>query len=252
MLPNPAITSPPPAAMVRPDIVAMSEKEARAAVATIRECLEKSRQGLLTLYEREGWRALGYSSWSAFVRSELTLSYARVSQLIGAARVERELDTRFEDNVVSSAVFESLKEVPPEERQEVFDLACDLHGSKAPDAKTVQEIIEVAKTRLSGDKKKELAEFEQYERDKQDRLNADLATTTEKRQASRFAVLLRSFLEKSINLIQTRIPELKPTIPDLKAVVKLAESFRRKGESVDDEPDSTPERKWRKKKSEAC
>jgi len=50
----------------------MIYKEARECVDKINANLTNIRQLLLTLYERQGWDALGYRNWQECIKKELT------------------------------------------------------------------------------------------------------------------------------------------------------------------------------------
>lgn len=69
----------------------MTAEEARQYVGWINSCLDDARAYLLELYERQGWRALGYDSWHACIQAEFRLSRTRVYQLLDAAHAERVL-----------------------------------------------------------------------------------------------------------------------------------------------------------------
>ncbi len=91
-------------------MILMTEGEARAAVAAVRCHFESARQQLLGLYEREGWRALGYDSWRACVVAEFGQSQAHLYRLLEAARLERDF----------SPIGESVQPLPlPESRLRV-------------------------------------------------------------------------------------------------------------------------------------
>src|SRR6202165_2595510 len=67
----------------------VSRDEARQCVARIAHHLEQARALLLELYEREGWRALGYDSWRTCVVAEFSQSQTALYRQLTAARVER-------------------------------------------------------------------------------------------------------------------------------------------------------------------
>jgi len=54
----------------------MSRDEARRCVERITRHLDEARALLLELYEREGWRALGYASWRQYAVAEFSESQA--------------------------------------------------------------------------------------------------------------------------------------------------------------------------------
>src|SRR5690349_2366462 len=82
--------------------VMMTESQARACIArinqSIKECDEEIKRLLLDLYEREGWKALGYSSWRECGQAEFKHSQSRVYQLLDAAKVERNISNALEND----------------------------------------------------------------------------------------------------------------------------------------------------------
>jgi hypothetical protein len=86
--------------MVQQAVEVMTEREARACVECIRAGLEDIRRDVLDLYEREGWRALGYTSWRECAVKEFQQSQPRLYQLLAAAQVDREISTMVEKPVV--------------------------------------------------------------------------------------------------------------------------------------------------------
>jgi hypothetical protein len=81
-----SVTSP-----ARVPIVLMNAAEARAAVDAINEAAHAACALILELEEREGWRALVYTSWRACAATELQRSVATVYRMLDRARVERNL-----------------------------------------------------------------------------------------------------------------------------------------------------------------
>lgn len=75
--------------MVPANQAVMSEREARACVEVIRSGLEDIRRAVLDLYERQGWRALGYANWRECVVTEFGQSESYIYRLADAARVDR-------------------------------------------------------------------------------------------------------------------------------------------------------------------
>lgn len=69
----------------------MTEKEARQCVKAIKDHLSEARAKLVELYEREGWRALGYPSWRQCVLSEFEQHQSQLYRLLAAGLVEREI-----------------------------------------------------------------------------------------------------------------------------------------------------------------
>lgn len=74
-----------------PAIQKMTRKEARDLMHRIRHGLRDCRLLILRLYEGQGWKALGYSSWRDCVAAEFAESERRLYQLLTAAQIDREL-----------------------------------------------------------------------------------------------------------------------------------------------------------------
>lgn len=87
----------------------MSEGEARQYVDWIKSALEDARGYLLELYERKGWRALGYDSWRACVQAEFGQSRSQLYRELDAARTERVL--------LADLAISPMGETPIPERQ---------------------------------------------------------------------------------------------------------------------------------------
>lgn len=68
---------------------AMNRVEARLCVDAIHDHLRKARAQILELYEREGWKALGYASWRECVTAEFEQSQSQLYRQLAAAFVER-------------------------------------------------------------------------------------------------------------------------------------------------------------------
>ncbi len=108
-------------------VILMTEDEARAAVAAVCRHFESARQQLLDLYEREGWRALGYDSWRACVVAEFSLSQTRVYELLSAAKVEREFSAMAEtDQRLPERRLRVVASAPAAIRAELFAHAREL------------------------------------------------------------------------------------------------------------------------------
>jgi hypothetical protein len=71
-------------------VAPMTEIEARELIEEIKIGISTVGQKLLELYEREGWRALGYSTWRDCVMTEFDFQQA-IYRLLDFAWVERNL-----------------------------------------------------------------------------------------------------------------------------------------------------------------
>jgi len=67
--------------------------EAREKTDQIINNIQNTRNLLLEMYERDGWKALGYESWREYGQVEFGFSESRIYQLADAARVEENLST---------------------------------------------------------------------------------------------------------------------------------------------------------------
>lgn len=72
-------------------IAPMTKDEARELVIKIKAGISAVGEKLLELYEREGWKTLGYSSWRECVITEFDFEKSRVYELLNFAKVIRNL-----------------------------------------------------------------------------------------------------------------------------------------------------------------
>jgi hypothetical protein len=70
------------------NVTPMTAEEARAAVTEVNMRIDSVRQKLAELHRREGWKALGYSSWKQFSEVEFKRNRSRLYQVLNAAEVE--------------------------------------------------------------------------------------------------------------------------------------------------------------------
>lgn len=97
--------------------VVLSAAEARGLVDQIRANLDSARGLLLELYNREGWRALGYDSWRACVVAEFAGSQAYLYRELVTAQVEV--------NVFSTC---EISELPQTHARELINLSSQMQG----------------------------------------------------------------------------------------------------------------------------
>lgn len=69
----------------------MTADEARSVVRRINHHLASARDLLLDLYQREGWRVLGYDSWEECVKEEFGKSRSYLYRQLAAGRLEKAL-----------------------------------------------------------------------------------------------------------------------------------------------------------------
>ena len=68
-------------------IVLANEKEAREITDRIKNKITEAGVLILDMYEREGWRALGYESWRACVVAEFEFSQSHAYRLLSLSLI---------------------------------------------------------------------------------------------------------------------------------------------------------------------
>lgn len=71
--------------------IPMTEAEARSCVQQIKAKMADARRLARELYERQGWKALGYASFQACAEVEFGYSFQHVYRMVDAAQLEDEL-----------------------------------------------------------------------------------------------------------------------------------------------------------------
>lgn len=72
----------------------MQAEEARQCVATIKACQQWERRLILELHDREGWQALGYSSWETCIAGEFPeRDRSTIFRQLAAAQLDQQLPT---------------------------------------------------------------------------------------------------------------------------------------------------------------
>lgn len=130
----------------------MNREEALFCVKAINEHADRSIALINELRQRNGWKALGYSSWLECAVEEFGRSRGRVYQLLKAAQIQLEIDEKYTAVDTPPAplperVLRPLAALPsPQLRQEAFEKAKET----APDgkltgphvAKTVTQLLQ--------------------------------------------------------------------------------------------------------------
>lgn len=131
------------------ELITISEAEARAITERIKQSLTEARCLLLEMYEREGWKALGYESWREYGQVEFGYSESRIYQLMDAAKVERNISTMVEKSIPERHL-RPLTRLEPEQQSAAYQQAVET----APNGKvTAAHVEEVAKQfKPAGDK----------------------------------------------------------------------------------------------------
>ena len=120
-------------------VVMMTAKEAQSCRDRIKVGIQSVREDLLSLYEQEGWKALGYGSWRECAKEEFGYSQSHGYRLLDAARVERDISPIGEKVHLPESQARPLTKLKSEERREVW-----AEVSKEPvTAKRVKKVIDV-------------------------------------------------------------------------------------------------------------
>lgn len=125
----------------------MTEAEARFCVNEIKRGMFDIRYLVLDLYQREGWRALGYKNWQECKEREFEESARHVERLLMAAQIEQDVrpaedTTNWSHESPVEPIPEShlrpLTSVQPEVRREVWTKAVE----SAPEGKVTAKHVE--------------------------------------------------------------------------------------------------------------
>lgn len=121
----------------------MSAEQARACIEAIKERVEDIRILALELYEREGWRSLGYESWRECVTSEFDQSQSYLYRQLQAALIEREISPIGEKlGAIPESQIRPLAKLPdPEQRKEAWEEAKAAAPGGKPKAKHVERAV---------------------------------------------------------------------------------------------------------------
>lgn len=125
------------AATVTTRLAPMTREEARRACERVKSHLGDARSTLLELYQREGWRALGYASWRECATEEFGLGASHVYRLLTAAQVEADLGSP--PGEIAEGVLRPLGGLDPDDRREAWRGATAAAGGGVPTAAQVEE-----------------------------------------------------------------------------------------------------------------
>jgi len=120
----------------------MSGDEARECVVSIKASVGRARNLLLDLYEREGWRVLGYSSWRECVANEFGQSQAYLYNQLQAAQIERNISSIEEKGIVPESQLRPLQQLEPDQQCEVWAKANETAPNGKITAAHVQSVVD--------------------------------------------------------------------------------------------------------------
>jgi len=135
--------------------VLMTRQEAEECISIIKASLADARKHALDLYQREGWRALGYLSFKECAEAEFGRSYQHLYRLKDAALIEQDLRESSAGEWLPATVPErhlrALKTAltTPEARSEAYILAQDAAKAEgeAVTERHVQKAVEIVKAK---------------------------------------------------------------------------------------------------------
>lgn len=123
-------------------VAMMGRDEAQALVTRIKRNLDGMRVDLLELYEREGWKALGYPSWRECAVAEFGASAATLYRQLEAAEIERDVrgqDFSQVEKTIPTVQLQAVKDLSPAERRQAFERADELAGERPRTAADVRQ-----------------------------------------------------------------------------------------------------------------
>lgn len=124
-------------------IFPMSKIEAQTLVNQIRSGFNAIGDKLLQLYERDGWKALGYANWRDCARAEFPFEQSRAYQLLDAARVERNISTNGGNlpAPTSERQIRPLVGLEPVQQVEAYAAAVEKNNGDVPSGAQVEAAV---------------------------------------------------------------------------------------------------------------
>jgi hypothetical protein len=141
-----------------PVVVMMTEDEAKDAVNRINQHVGRIRSLLLDMYERQGWRALGYKSWRACVAAEFDQSQSYLYRQLDAAKSERDISPIGER--LPESHLRKLSDLEPEQKRAVYAKALET----APNGKVTASHLAVVKESITRNEHRARVNAEQSQR----------------------------------------------------------------------------------------
>lgn len=122
-------------------VQSITESDARSLVERIRSHINEARALVLELYEKEGWKALGYKSWTECTEMEFPVSSRHVFRLLDAAQTERNItDQLVSKGPIAESVLRPLASLEPDQQREAW--AAATASNPKPTAAQVEKAVE--------------------------------------------------------------------------------------------------------------
>lgn len=123
----------------------MTPDEARICADAINKNLRNTRELLLDLYEREGWRALGYETFRACVVAEFKQHQSYLYRQLEAAKAEiaiSPIGEKSEVGKVPESHLRPLTSLPPDQQRDAYQKAVETAPNGKVTAKHVEKVVE--------------------------------------------------------------------------------------------------------------
>lgn len=120
----------------------MTPLEAQHCVESINAHLNSARALLLELYERQGWIALGYSTWRECVVAEFHQSQAYLYRQLQAAQIEQVISPMGEIGQIPERQLRPLTKLEPGEQQAVWQEVQETAPEGKVTAAYVESVVE--------------------------------------------------------------------------------------------------------------
>ena len=122
----------------------MTAVEARECISKINSSLTNIRSLVLDLYEREGWKALGYDNWRSCVTAEFKDKQRYLYYQLEAAQIEKNICTMVQKGQIPERQLRPLAKLEPEQQKEVWEKAVQTAPDGKITARHVQKIVNEA------------------------------------------------------------------------------------------------------------
>lgn len=135
----------------------MTSEEARTCITEINNNLRNTRSLLLDLYEREGWKALGYASWRECVTTEFKQHQSYLYRQLEAAKAEKNILPMLENSPVGEipeSHLRPLSSLSLSDQREAYQKAIETAPEGKVTARQVEEIVREIRAARRHEKKK--------------------------------------------------------------------------------------------------
>ncbi|MCK9228240.1 MAG: hypothetical protein M0P30_10690 [Syntrophorhabdaceae bacterium] len=135
----------------------MTSEEARTCVTEINNNLRSTRSLLLDLYEREGWKALGYTSWRECVTTEFKQHQSYLYRQLEAAKAEKNILPILKHSPIDEipeSHLRPLSSLSLSDQREAYQRAIETAPDGKVTAKQVEEIAREIRTARRQERKK--------------------------------------------------------------------------------------------------